>query len=121
MTNLVKTEVGYIERQSLDDLRDDFDTLSLLGCIEVVEKLRGEITRLHRELTGLHSMACRAIWNDKMYPLSGSGDDIHQQAEIVDSAAFELIEAGEKIQREIAPLQDLLTDAVLAKMEEDGQ
>lgn len=52
--------------------------------------------------------------------MNGSGEDIHQQAEIVDSAAFDLIELGEDIQRRIEPLKELFSDAVLEQMEEDG-
>lgn len=45
---------------------------------------------------------------------------IHQQVEIVDSIAFELIEVGEEIERVTAPLQELLTNTVLDQMERDG-
>ena len=120
MADLVKTPFGYVESNALDDLQDTYDTTVLLSCVEKVERLRGEIGQLHTELMGLHSMTTRIIHGNTHVPMVGTGTDIHQQAEIVDSAAFELIEIGEEIERRIAPLKDLFTDAVLAQMEDDG-
>ncbi|MCZ4354138.1 hypothetical protein O4H61_16590 [Roseovarius aestuarii] len=120
MNKLVKTEFGYVEDDALAALQDEFDTMAVLECVEKVEILRGELGRLHSELMGLHSMATRIIRGNTHIPMNGSGEDIHQQAEIVDSAAFDLIELGEDIQRRIEPLKELFSDAVLEQMEEDG-
>lgn len=120
MTDLVKTELGYVEAAALAELQDEYDTMAILGCVEKVERLRGELGRLHTELLGLHGMASRIVHGNTHVAVTGSGRDIHEQAEIVDGATFELIELGEEIERVVAPLKDLLTEAVLNRMEDEG-
>ena len=65
------------------------------------------------------TLAARIVNNNIGLPAEGSGENIHEQADAVDCAAFNLIETGEQIQRVVAPLTDLLSDAVLDRMESD--
>ena len=119
MSKLVRTVYGYLEAEALDALQDSFDTMELLECADAVASLRDSLDQFHTEVLALHGMAAHIVNNSISASGEGSGENIHEQADVVDCAAFNLIETGEQIQRVVAPLTELLSDAVLDRMESD--
>lgn len=110
---VTKTPVGYVDSDALDRLRSDFDTAQFFSALDRLDRVRAEVDELRENLMALHSMAAYIINDNTYMDTTSAAEDIHELAEIVDSGAFEMVEAAELIQQCTEALRTLDSDEVI--------
>jgi len=110
---VTKTPVGYVDSDALDRLRSDFDTAQFFSALDRLDRVRAEVDELRENLMALHSMAAYVINDNTDMDITSAAEDIHELAEIVDSGAFEMVEAAELIQQCTDALRTLDSDEVI--------
>jgi len=109
-----ETRFGVVDRDGLEELSDEFDTMQLLNVLDDLDKVRDRIDGFRANLLALHGMATHVLNGAPAMDQAVEAEDIHELVEIVDSEAFDMIEAAESIQALTRQLEKLDSEAALA-------
>ncbi|MDE0279635.1 MAG: hypothetical protein OXN16_00935 [Gammaproteobacteria bacterium] len=112
-----QTDFGLVDREALERLREEYDTMQILRAIDRLDQTRNELFELREQLMALHGMAAHMLRDNFIPGPESDVEDIHELVEIVDSGGFDLIEAGEAIQSCCEPLRTLDSEECLAERE----
>ena len=92
---IIQTAYGPVDQDGLEDLRGEFDTTALLRAVDAVDRARGQLEELRENLLEMHGVTMHLVNGDSM--ASPDSADVHELTEMLESGAYDVIEAMEAI------------------------